>query len=124
MSSHCVPVLACTGLALALKPITWNWPLSGSCAVIHSTMSSARRHFCAERRMRLGLVAQLDHLGDVLVHHARGGVEQHEDAFALHLQRADVLAIAAAAEGLHAIAGRRLVERATLQALDAFFAAT
>ena len=22
-------VFACTGFALALKPITWNWPLSG-----------------------------------------------------------------------------------------------
>ena len=37
-----------------LKPYTWNWLLSGSCAVTHSTMSSARRHLGAELRAASG----------------------------------------------------------------------
>ncbi len=84
-------------------------------------MSSERRHFSAARRIASGWLRSLQDLRDVLVHHAGGGVEQHQDALALDLQRADVLARAAATERLHAIARRRLVERAALQALDAFF---
>ena len=52
-------MLASTVFALALKPITWNWLLSGSCAVTHSTMSSARRHFCAARRAGSGWLRSL-----------------------------------------------------------------
>jgi hypothetical protein len=52
--SHCPAVFSCRGFALALNPITWNWPLSGSWAVIHSTMSSERRHFCDARRIGSG----------------------------------------------------------------------
>ena len=37
---------------------------------------------------------------------------KRQDALALDLQRADVLAVAAAAEGFHAVAGRGLVQRA------------
>ena len=53
-ASHSPWLLASTILALVLKPITWNWLLSGNCAVIHSTMSSERRHFNEARRAASG----------------------------------------------------------------------
>ena len=117
----CRCVSACTAFALVLKPYTWNWLLSGSCAVIHSTMSSARRHLSAARRAASGWLRSRMIFDHVLVHHAGGRIEQHQDALALHVQRADVLAVAAAAERLDARARRTLVERAALQALDALF---
>ena len=95
--------------------------MSGSCAVTHSTMSSARRHFSAARRAASGWLRSLiifTTSSSIMLAEVSSNTRMRLPLICSALM---YLRVAAAAERLDAIARGRLVERAALQALDAFF---